>query len=337
MKLRQKDLHRLEVIASRTPMLKRMEGDMVGFHGECPLCGNHTLKVILQNTDRNIEIICLKGCPPMEILDAMKVDHWIRYEDWKPAKPHRGRLPKEAVKASSTAVIPRPENLPNTLEGLQEFILIEGARLEAYRAALKKVNRLNIAQDVWLKTLANAQTVARALLFAEMKLGDLLKAIPDKAASSARGTRSLPSGITKKQSYEAQLLSDHANIVELTIVEAEQHQDIASRRAVLRAIDRARKSVEKPERAEVDDVEAGSSKDAKKRLMKCLDLLQEPFPADLNDDDREVLRELARCIARRLAVLFPELTSPSGETDHMRMEIILEKNGAGCYEAATGE
>jgi len=244
---------------------------------------------------------------------------------------------KAPVKTSSALPIARPENLPDNVEGLREFILVEGARVEAYRAALKKVDRLNIAQDVWLKTLADAQTVARALLFAEMKLGDLLKAIPDKAASSARGTRSLPEGITKKQSYEAQLLSDHADIVELTIVEAEQHRDIASRRGVLRAIDRARKSVEKPERAEVDDVEAGSSKDAKKRLMECLALLQEPFPSDLGADELEVLRELARCISRRLAVLFPELTSPSGETDHMRMEIILEKNGAGCYEAATGE
>ena len=328
-------MDRLTMISTKVEMLhewkKDGKGKQVGFTSRCPSCSSHEKGqyplTVSMDKKRVISLHCSLGCSQETILKAMRFSKKVLF----PLKRVRRR-----VLSSLTALVSRPENIPDTVEGLQEFILIEGARLEAYRAALKKVNRLNIAQDVWMKTLKDAQGVARALLYAEVKLGDLLKAIPNKEASSARGTRSLPEGITKKQSHEAQLFSDHADIVELTIGEAEHHQDIASRRGVLRNIERAGKSEEKRDRSEVNDVEAGSLKDAKKRLVKCLALLQEPFPTDLNSDDFEVLRELARCIARRLMALFPELTSPSGKTEETGTEIVLEKNGSGCYEANVG-
>jgi hypothetical protein len=48
-----------------------------------------------------------------------------------------------------------------------------------------------------------------------MKLGELLatEPLPDKRASSAKGTCSLPRGVTKKVSHQAQTLSDHRDIV----------------------------------------------------------------------------------------------------------------------------
>ena len=197
-----------------------------------------------------------------------------------------------------------------------------------------------------MKTLRDAQAVAQALLFAEVRLGDLLKAAPHQGGKSDRSSRGgtsnpLPAGINKKQSFEARLLSDHADIVKLMIVEAERHQDIASRRGVLRAIDRARKSVEKPKEAEVGGaggVKADPSIDAKRRLQKCLVLLQELFPTDLDANELEVLRELARCIARKLIALFPDLTSPSPseKTKQVGTELVLEKSGSGCYEANEG-
>jgi hypothetical protein len=119
-------------------------------------------------------------------------------------------------------------------------------------------------------------------------------------------------------------------------VVTEHRKDIASRRAVLEH--RGAKSEQKPDKSEIDDVEAGSSKDAKKRLTKCLALLQELFPTDLDANELEVLRELARCIARKLIALFPDLTSPSpsGKTEQVGTELVLEKNGSGCCEATTG-
>jgi len=48
---------------------------------------------------------------------------------------------------------------------------------------------------------------ADILLDSEVKMGEILAAIPNKEASSAKGTRSLPPDITKKQSHPAQILS----------------------------------------------------------------------------------------------------------------------------------
>ena len=62
--------------------------------------------------------------------------------------------------------------------------------------------------------LEDAQTLAGILLDAEVKLGEMLDAIPNKAASSAKGTRSLPPNIDKRQSHYAQQLSKHPEIVE---------------------------------------------------------------------------------------------------------------------------
>ena len=56
------------------------------------------------------------------------------------------------------------------------------------------------------------------LLWAEARLGELLREIPDKYVSSGRGTiekqPSLPSGITKKQSHYAQEIKKHWEIAE---------------------------------------------------------------------------------------------------------------------------
>ncbi|MBE0426374.1 MAG: hypothetical protein IBX72_06980 [Nitrospirae bacterium] len=65
-----------------------------------------------------------------------------------------------------------------------------------------------------------------ALLYAEAKLGELLKKIPD-FHSSGRGTmkrKDLPEGITKKQSHEAQTLVDHPEKIKETIQEAKNKE-----------------------------------------------------------------------------------------------------------------
>jgi hypothetical protein len=59
--------------------------------------------------------------------------------------------------------------------------------------------------------------IFEALLYAEARLGELLKPI---CASPAGRTKVLPEGITKKQSHYAQTLADHPDIIEEVIIEA---------------------------------------------------------------------------------------------------------------------
>lgn len=65
-----------------------------------------------------------------------------------------------------------------------------------------------------------AQDLAGALLDAEAKIGELLKAIPDKKATSGGGSRSLPEGISHKQSQFYQTLADNRDLIEQVKAEA---------------------------------------------------------------------------------------------------------------------
>jgi hypothetical protein len=69
------------------------------------------------------------------------------------------------------------------------------------------------AHEVRDQTVEDGQRVAEAVLWAEAKLGELLKAIEpkrDKQSSTQRTSlSSLPEGITKKQSHEAQQLANN--------------------------------------------------------------------------------------------------------------------------------
>ena len=60
--------------------------------------------------------------------------------------------------------------------------------------------------------------LAGALLDAEAKMGELLKEIKPNIESSGRGTivkkKSLPEGISKKQSHFFQTLADNKEIIE---------------------------------------------------------------------------------------------------------------------------
>jgi len=92
-------------------------------------------------------------------------------------------------------LIPYKKHLPATLEDLQKFILIGSEQLKAYRAKLNAVNKLGLAQAVRTQALDDTQKMGTALLWAEAKMGDLLKNIADPTASR-EGRRQLPEGIT---------------------------------------------------------------------------------------------------------------------------------------------
>jgi len=59
----------------------------------------------------------------------------------------------------------------------------------------------------------DTQDITDILLDAEVKLGEMLEKLEPNIESSGRGTiekkRSLPEGITKKQSHEAQEIAGH--------------------------------------------------------------------------------------------------------------------------------
>jgi len=131
------------------------------------------------------------------------------------------------------------KQLPATIKDLQKFILVSREALKAYRAKVNVVNKLGLAQEVRNQTLGDGQRVGEALLLAEAKMGDLLKDIETSHGGSidnkkGGSKKSLPEGLTHKQSYFAQQLSEHKDLIAEVVAEAVENEDLPTRKEVLR-------------------------------------------------------------------------------------------------------
>lgn len=140
-------------------------------------------------------------------------------------------------------IIKRPESLPDTIDKLQDFILIGKQKLIACKAEIKAIEDVNLGKAVKDQKLNETQDLAVILLLAEARLGELLKNIPSKYDLGSRGrTKTLPSGISKKQSFYAQQLADNPKAIEETIEDAIGKEKIPFRSNVLKMIYRDKKT-----------------------------------------------------------------------------------------------
>jgi phage N-6-adenine-methyltransferase len=126
--------------------------------------------------------------------------------------------------------------LPVTVDELNQFIIIGKERLNAQKAKIRAIDKTNMALQAKEAALADAQDMADILLDAEVKLGEILEAIPGKKASSGGGTRSLPDDISKKASHQAQTLSQNREVVEQAKAEAREAGEIPTASQVYKLI-----------------------------------------------------------------------------------------------------
>ncbi len=140
-------------------------------------------------------------------------------------------------------IIKRPQDLPDTIDKLQSFILIGKQKLIACKAEIKAIEDVNLGKAVKDQKLNETQDLAVILLLAEVKLGELLKDIPSKYDLGSRGrTKTLPKGITKKQSFYAQQLAANPEAIKETINDAREKEKIPFRSNVLKMIYRDKKT-----------------------------------------------------------------------------------------------
>jgi len=134
------------------------------------------------------------------------------------------------------------ENLPTTAEDLQKFILIGKESLKAQKAKIRAIEKANMALAAKEAALLDTQDIADILLDAEVKLGEMLEAIEPKYVGSIPGThvpkqeKTLPSGITKKQSHEAQELARNPEAVAEAKEEARKKGKVATSSDVIAKI-----------------------------------------------------------------------------------------------------
>lgn len=157
--------------------------------------------------------------------------------------------------------------LPATMDDLAKFVLIGRDRMAAVRAEITAINRLGLAQEVREQKLAEAQQISEVVLDAEVKLGQLIAAMPKatkgnqytgKMVSNNAVTNQIPKeqalkeiGFDKMQANRLETLAKHPEIVAQAKAEAREQDDIVSRSFVLEKIKAKEREQKQAEVAQV--------------------------------------------------------------------------------------
>jgi hypothetical protein len=124
-----------------------------------------------------------------------------------------------------------PDAYDNNIEIRPTLITINHDHiLKTEKVLIKKsvvfIDKLKIAQEVRDKAVEDGQRMGEALLYAEAKMGELLKQIPresgkrtDLQPCSDEGTRLEGTGISRKQRHYAEILADNPEEIRETIKE----------------------------------------------------------------------------------------------------------------------
>ena len=164
-----------------------------------------------------------------------------------------------------TELIVAQNNLPTTLEDLSKFVLIGRDKLQAVRAEISAMKNLNLAREVREQKLREGQEIGNLVLLAESKLGELFKLMPKATTNHKNQNLEIPTagkflnesadeeppkpklevaaemGFNKNQVSQFQTLADNPDIVQQTIAEAKDNDEIPTRAAALANIQQAKK------------------------------------------------------------------------------------------------
>lgn len=156
------------------------------------------------------------------------------------------------------------------MEDLSEYILFNREKLVSVRAAIRAMDKLNVAQEVRNQKKEEAQMLSEALLDAEVRLGDLLKLVPKAPGLRTDIIKKQPMdggvprleeskhriikelGFTEKQKQRFETLADNKDLVEQVKAEARENDDIPTRSRVL-DLAQQRKKREEEEIKKSDD------------------------------------------------------------------------------------
>jgi len=168
--------------------------------------------------------------------------------------------------------------LPGTIEDLSRFVLVGREKLTAVRAAIRAIDRVQLAQEVRNQKMDEARMLSEALLDAEVRLGEMTKQIPKATNGGANQYRAKTTavsqehktigtaailekskaetvkslGFTPKQVERFETLADNKDLVEQVKREARENDDIPTRTQVLNLAS-YRKKQQEQETRQIDD------------------------------------------------------------------------------------
>lgn len=154
--------------------------------------------------------------------------------------------------------------LPDTIEDLSEFVLVNEERVQALRAQIRAIKKVHLAKEVYEQKLAEAQEIGKITVEAAQKMGELLLQIQtaqgrrtDLTSSDGR-TKSQQLeeiGVSRQRSNEYEQMAQNPEAVQAAIQKAIYNGDVVSRSQVMKEI-RAIKEELEAERRRREEAES---------------------------------------------------------------------------------
>ena len=191
-------------------------------------------------------------------------------------------------------VINYQEQLPDTLEDLSRFVLVNEERVQALRAQIRAIKKVNLAKEVYEQKLAEAQEIGQITVEAAQKMGELLLQI-QKVQGKRTDLTSVTNdtevktktqitqemGMSHKQVIDCQQMAQNPEAVQAAIQKAIDNGDVVSRNQVMKEIRSAKEEL-KRQLAEKD--KKISELENREPIVK----IKEVTPPDYEDMKRSV-------------------------------------------------
>ena len=135
-----------------------------------------------------------------------------------------------------------PNFLDRPLKDLVPLRFLGEVAVDAYKALIKRIDNIPMAQEEREAILADGQDAGKALLSIEAKIGQLVLILPkgvkkngDTGIKAKKGELA-KANLDGQKSFRAKMIYEHPEEVEEVIKEAEENQDIPTKTAVLNKI-----------------------------------------------------------------------------------------------------
>lgn len=140
--------------------------------------------------------------------------------------------------------------LPDTIEDLSRFVLVNEERVQALRAQIRAIKKVSLAKEVYEQKLAEAQEIGQITVEAAQKMGELLLTIQtqqgrrtDVQTSSSnieevktKTEITSEMGMTKDQVSQYQQMAQNPEAVKAAVEKAIERGDVVSRSQVMKEI-----------------------------------------------------------------------------------------------------
>lgn len=155
-------------------------------------------------------------------------------------------------------LVTRRQELPDTIEDLARFVLVNEERVQALRAQIRAISKVNLAREVYEQKLQEAQEIAQITLEAGQKMGELLLQIETAQGRRSDLGTSVPGGkevktkaqiteamgISPKQVNQYQQMALNPEAIKMAVQAAIERGDVVSKAEVMRQIRELKKENE---------------------------------------------------------------------------------------------